>query len=336
MKKIFSLVFSFIFILTVFSTPAKAAGDLVEVSQNKPFYMTLLGDSIAAGYGLEGYESDPCYTCKSYGNLLAEKYELVAQTDYHNLAVSGATSNDLVNLLKDKNASRIIKNSDTIIISIGGNDILHVLYDAISQTIDSSTESYDSVEQVISSLGISGIAKLKKYIDENLPIALEQYEKNLKLIISSIKAQNPSGIIIVQTIYNPFEFFDMIPAIKELSNSAISDFNKVIKKNATIAGAEYIVCDIASEFKGKSKELTRIGSLDIHPNEVGHQKIYEILDKELTSHTFTTWIIDTESDDSKTQSEAKSFLNVMTGFYFMLLISVAIIGVIFIKKMKEL
>lgn len=337
MKKLIPLLFSLLFAISMLTFPANAAGDLVEISQNTPFYMTALGDSIAAGYGLEGYEADPCYTCRSYANMLAEKYELVAETNYYNLAVSGATSTDLLNSLKNDNVSRQIRNSDTIIISIGGNDMLHVLYNALGEALGSDIENVTSIDEVISSLGLGGIAKFSNALKEGMPLAVEQFEANLKLITSTIKRLNPNGIVIIQTIYNPLESFEQLAIIKELSESAINDFNKVITDNADNKDGSYIVCDIAAEFNGKADELTRIGEFDIHPNEAGHQKIYEILDKEITSHTFTTWIIDTSaSNESQAGKEAKAYLNVMTGFFYMLVISVAIIGVIFIKKMKEL
>ncbi len=339
MKRFITVVLSFILCIGTFITPAFAKNDLVEVSQNMPFAMTVLGDSIPAGFGLEGYNTDPCYDCESYPNILAEKYGLEANNNYHNLAVSGATSSDLLELIQDSNISNQLKYSDTIIISIGGNDILHVLYNALGEGLGSDINDFSNIEELVASIGLPQLMKISKSIEENMPLALEKFENNLVSIIDRIRAVNPEALIIVQTIYNPFESFEQLEAIQKLSVSTMADFNKVITDSATDddGNNRYTVSDIASEFTGKANELTNIGKYDIHPNAEGHKVIAEILDEEISTHTFTTWVIDTSaSDDSEAKSDAKRYLNVMTGFFFMLIFVVIMVAVIFIKKMREL
>lgn len=341
MKRIISALFCIVFFVLTIVPQCFAAGELVEVSQNMPFYMTVLGDSIAAGYGLEGYEKDPCYTCKSYGNILAEKYGLKADDTYHNYAVSGATSSDLIKLIDDKNYQTYIKNSDLIIISIGGNDMLHVLYNAISEALGTSVEDITSVDDIKSKINLMTIKKLSDSISENIPLALEQFETNLNTIIQQLKSVNPNGLIIVQTIYNPFESFEEIELLQTLSSDTIADFNNVILNGAKNDKGEklYIVSDVAKRFEGKSKELTNINEMDIHPNASGHEEISKLLDEEISAHTFTSWVIDTTADakdDSNADAEKSRWRNVMAGFFIILLIVVAMIGVVFIKKMKEL
>ncbi len=339
MKRFIPAILSFVLCIGSFILPAFAKNDLIEVSQNMPFAMTVLGDSIPAGFGLEGYKGDPCYNCKSYPNILAEKYGLKANNNYHNLAVSGATSADLLNLLQNEKTSNQLKYSDTIIISIGGNDILHVLYNALGEGLGNSISDISSIEDLISSVGLPQLMKISKYIEENMPIALEGFAYNLDSIVDSIKAVNPEALIIVQTIYNPFESFEQLEAIQELSVSTVADFNKIIADSATDedGNKRYLVSDIAAEFKGKANALTNIGKYDIHPNTDGHKAIAETLDEEISKHTFTTWIINTSaSADSEAKSDAKRYLNVMTGFFYMLIFVVIMLAVIFIKKMREL
>lgn len=341
MKRFLAIAICMVICLCTLVIQAFGAGELVEASQNKPFYMTVLGDSIAAGYGLEGYEKDPCYTCKSYANILAEKYGLTAQGTYHNYAVSGYTSDDLLNLLDNREYQPYIKNSDLIIISIGGNDMLHVFYDALEQAFGTAISEIKSIEDLKSKLNISTLMTLSDSLEANMSAALAKFDKNLKLINKKLRAMNPSSLIIVQTIYNPFESFEEIELIKSLSESTIADFNKVITDSSTDdkGGQQYIVSDVAASFKGKSNELTNINALDIHPSAKGHEAIAKLLDDEITSHTFTSWVIDTNTDDeasSKADAEADRWRNVMAGFFVMLLIVLAMIGVIFIKKMREL
>lgn len=340
MKRFISTLFCIAFLILTVVPQSFAASDLVEVSQNKPFYMTVLGDSIAAGYGLEGYEKDPCYTCKSYGNILAEKYELSSDNTYHNYAVSGATSSDLIKLIEDKKYQPYIKNSDLIIISIGGNDMLHVFYNAISEAFGASLEDIKSVEDLKSEINLMTLKTLSDSLTKNMPIALEQFDSNMDTILSKLKALNPNGLVIIQTIYNPFESFEEIELLQSLSKDTISDFNKVIIDNATNDKGEkaYIVSDVAKSFDGKAKELTNINGFDIHPNAKGHEEIARLLDEEISTHTFTSWIIDTsaDNDSSGVDPEKARWRNVMAGFFIMLLVAVAMIGIVFIKKMKEL
>ncbi len=323
---------------------AAAIGNLKEISQNTPFKMTVLGDSIAAGYGLEGYEreNEPCYNTASYANKLAEKYGLKADSNYFNDAVSGATTADLLNLLSDTNVSSHVKNSDTILISIGGNDLLHVLLGMLEDVAPTDSESGDDSSQQEGSLNIDPlkIAEILSALPEKTEEAIAGFETDFEALIVKIREINPEALVVIDTIYDPFEGFEQIPMIDEIAADAIGKINEIIKNKA--AGSDgsdrYKVVDVAAAFEGKNKELTNIGDLDIHPNADGHALIFELLDKEITSHTFTTWVIDPDASskaDEEKIKQAKNYSRVMFGFFFMLIIMITVLFLHSIHNFKN-
>ena len=285
---------------------AAAAGNLKEISQNTPFKMTVLGDSIAAGYGLEGYEreNEPCYNTASYANKLAEKYGLKADSNYYNDAVSGATTADLLNLLSDTKVTSHVKNSDTILISIGGNDLLHVLLGMLEDVAPTDSESGDESSQQGGALNIDPlkIAEILSALPEKTEEAIAGFETDFEALIVKIR----------EIIKN---------------KTAGSDGND-----------RYKVVDVAAAFEGKNKELTNIGDLDIHPNADGHALIFELLDKEITSHTFTTWVIDPDASSKVNEAklkQAKNYSRVMFGFFFMLIIMITVLFLHSIHNFKN-
>ncbi len=334
MRKMFAVLSAVIIMITV-ALPKAAAAGLKEISQNMPFRMTVLGDSIAAGYGLDGHDrsKEPCYECASYANTLAQKYGLTAGESYINDAVSGATTSDLITQIGSKSVNSHIKNCDTIIISIGGNDLLAVLWSAIESQVD-IPEGTESFEEVVSSMNPMQLIALAKNISESVPTAVSGFESNFKTLMGKIRAANPEALVIVQTIYNPFESFEQIEALQRISADALGSMNKVITDNA--GSLKYTVCDVAATLAGKANETTNIRNMDIHPNAEGHRIISELLDSEITSHTFTTWVINDESSVSDNEkAEKKRTALLIFGFFFMLIILVTIMFLNAMHKLKD-
>ena len=56
------------------ATPLACNAEVIKHEVNVPPNILVLGDSIAAGYGLEGY-SENRYSCASYANLLHDQYD---------------------------------------------------------------------------------------------------------------------------------------------------------------------------------------------------------------------------------------------------------------------
>ena len=290
LKKIFSAIIA-LFVPIALTGCALTERDLVDKTYetNTPPRLMFLGDSIAAGYGLEGYTSTDNYSCSdSYANILDAKYTAdLAETYSHemqNFAVSGATSADLIELLNSGKLDSALAETEAVVVSIGGNDLLGNIYPIISSlgiTPENQTINIDDID--ILSL-LSQIATL----EENVQDSLTKFEANLKEI-AVILNEKSEGNVYIQTLYNPLETFTDISLVTDFSESTLTEFNRIINDNSVNG---YKVIDVAADFVGKCEELTRIGEIDIHPNEAGHKVIAEAVDKALTAdiYTYTTQV----------------------------------------------
>ena len=130
---------SFITVIMIFSLNAAAQTEYQEIKTDTPPEMLFLGDSIATGYGLEGYNGGK-ENCESYANMLADKYanqlKGKCKTSMKNSAIDGQTSGELLSGLHNGIYDEDLRNSDAIIISIGGNDLLTVLWDFVSDNFN--------------------------------------------------------------------------------------------------------------------------------------------------------------------------------------------------------
>ena len=181
---------------------------------NVPPQMLFLGDSIASGYGLDGYDTGR-ENCRSYANILAGEYsgELSQSCGFSmtNLAEDGQTSSELLEKMNNGKYDDDIKNADCIVISIGGNDLLGVMLD----TIVSSGIGGDSSSDISFDLKslISGIKDMSERLDKNL----DSFDENISGAAGYIRKIS-SAEIIVQTLYNPLEDFEIIPSFKKLAD----------------------------------------------------------------------------------------------------------------------
>ena len=126
----------------------------------------ILGDSIGSGAGDE--------TGKDIGRRYEERLGENKNTNTINLSQSGSKSIDLVEMINEGRYDEILKNSDLIIISIGGNDLKEILdSNALDLFVD-----YDSI--------------------------LSKYLNNLKSVISVLKEKNNTSQMILIGLYNPY------------------------------------------------------------------------------------------------------------------------------------
>ncbi len=256
-----------------------------EITTEVPVIVTFLGDSIAAGYGLEGYTDDDNYSCPdSYANILGKRYanELGEDVPHemNNLAVSGDRTADLMVHLETADYAGKLKKSDAVVISIGGNDLLGVIFDALEQL----GLSEETGELDLDNINILSAASALMSLEEDIDKALTEFESNIAAVAESI-GEKTNGDIYIQTLYNPLEAFDSIQMLTDFSNEKIGRLNEIIKDGSEEYG--YRVIDVSSAFEGRNGELTRINSLDIHPNEDGHAVIAELVDKSLRSRRYT-------------------------------------------------
>jgi len=194
--------------------------------------MTVIGDSIASGYGLSENEYSYAQICADYFGCNVD-----------NFAVAGIDSTDLCTAIQNINdvQKQSIINSDVIVISIGGNDIINYSCKRILDftanknllkpgfTADDIPED-PSINDIIRMVNLSGEGGLKDYVDGNMLATIELNNElssiyqnlcissgshegiipnkvmgNINTTVSAIRQVNPNARIIVQTVYQPLQ-----------------------------------------------------------------------------------------------------------------------------------
>lgn len=244
---------------------------LPAAAENKYSSLLVLGDSISTGYGLENYTPGGTpYLCRSYANLLAESLSLKGGETYINRAVNGDTSDDLLKLmptLKD-----YVAKSELIVISIGGNDLLHILPNVISKVSGQSVSGIQEAAQVVLKLDKTVLAEGLKN-PEVLSIvlgAVTGYSQNLGGIMSLLHEYNPSARVIFLAQYNPMNGFAEAGDFGVFAGTVIDALNLALNSAVASSGFGYEVADIPSVINVNAEGYTNITSLDIHPNAEGH------------------------------------------------------------------
>ena len=294
-----------------------------------PPKLVFLGDSIAAGYGLDGYSPDDLYNCSSYANILGERYRNALDGKYDqvtvNDAVTGDTSSQLLAHIKEGEFDGALGGSDAVVISIGGNDLLNVIWDITrdlgydQENRKFSASDFDLISAIFS------IASFNETVDE----ALSLFTRNLNEITDEIRTRTDAEIF-VQTLYDPFSDLD-VKFITDITGSRVAEFNSIVEENAEKDGTHrYTVVDVAKDLEGKSGELTNISKYDVHPNQEGHKVIAEAVDAAIHSHTYTYTY-----QEEVTDTGAVITLIWICVAAAILIIAAAVLIVVKVKRKKE-
>ena len=253
--------------------------------------MTFLGDSIATGYGLEGYdENSDNAEILSYANLTASYYGLTLGENCFNYAKNGAKSSDLLlkltNELSEDERANIAK-SDVIVVSIGGNDLLGIFYTHMAEFLELGANA--SVEQGIVKLFAMTEDELKdldkkaenfyKNKKAEIEAVAEQAGENISYIYDELKTISPDAQIYIQSVYNPASELPQYTALsivnEKIFSNMIDALNSEIFEAANEKGMYKI--DVFSEFTGRKEDCTNIADFDVHPNTYGHSIIADAL-----------------------------------------------------------
>ncbi|MDD6490344.1 MAG: SGNH/GDSL hydrolase family protein [Clostridia bacterium] len=321
MKKTVS-IFLIVFIVIVSS---------LSVNAKNPKNMVIVGDSITTGFGLENYTSENPENAKdSFANIVADKCGLVYGENYFNFAVNGAASYDIywrVSEISDE----YLSSADTVILSVGGNDLLYTLGNVVGQAIDSQSELLDSyginidtssyyavINTLVNIVAVDTDGTIMKKIQDECTnenaentykAACENFKENLDSILDTIYSANPSVNIYLLTLYNPFDEMPVFKDVYDISEKTVSMLNDIIRKSAEKNPENLFIIDAEKAFKGKSSELTNIMSMDIHPNKKGHSVIAKLIENEMgisqteNSETQSSEIVSEVSEISKSLSE---------------------------------
>lgn len=240
---------------------------------------TVLGDSIASGYGLADYVPGNDYSAlDSSGGLLGAECER-----YENFAVDGRTSEELLAALSEGaggagNAlERSVAQAQNVIVSIGGNDFLQPMLSAVKDRALTDADFFGSI--------LDGSFKpemIAGYSDGILRAALSAAEEvdagktaeRIGEIVKRISEINPRARIFLLTVYNPFAGNTIMKAASDVADEKLSELNAHI---LALQSESVVVADVFGAFSGNEAAYTNIGRLDIHPNSAGHYKIYELL-----------------------------------------------------------
>lgn len=312
------VVFS-IFVLPVLSMPDEKA--------YYPKSIMITGDSISTGYGLEGYGlstpendfTDFNYLVQNYGMILKNKYAL---SKYTNCAIDGITSTDLIDILSSGDYDDDIKNSEYVIISIGGNDCLNYVYKVIgaatglgdNYTIE-DIKNIDFADKQIYKNIISFLASHE--ISEMKATAINNFNNNFSAITEYIYAKNPNTKIIYQTVFNPFINVKNAGILDGIAESLLKEINKIIKENNIITRDDksvqlYYYVDVYEAFMEDTKKYTNINSFDIHPNAEGHKLISVLLDNKIKDIYFNSIQQAHEDNNNETSKQDTTPSNIAT------------------------
>ena len=311
MKK--HLFMIFLVIAAIFLEPLTCLADEVQVTQEAipvPQKIVVLGDSIAAGYGLKGFKKSDPYHCDSYANLLAEEYtkELDGTCPFTliNDAVSGDTSEQLLKHLKKGEFDEDLINCDLVLISIGGNDILGQFLDFFRNKMNISKQP--KLKEIADNVtDLEGVMDSIEELSTGIDTALDKYSQVILGIIEQINSKC-DAVIIIQTLYDPFAKVPAAFMFQGLSKDKIEKLDEIIKDNSVDENGEqrYYVCDIYKPFKDKGLELTNMSKNDIHPNAEGHKLIAEKLDEKIRELTYTYDPSAVPAEPAQTEPESSS------------------------------
>lgn len=283
-------IFAIIFHLITGQAKQKA-----QAATNQNVY-TAFGDSIAAGYGLEGYSDDQTKAPKdSYQALVAA----FLKTNSHNYAVTGDNSSDCIEILTSGIADEYLEQSDIITLSIGSNDLLLPFIYRMIKEFDIDPGSIDPTNPM-PELNISSMSKywqkLKQLLsdlsdDEELHTQAAAFPDKFQTILSLLKEKAPNAKIYVTNIYNPFLSITAIPELGKTADIYIKEINKAFRTDA----ADYTLVDVYTPFKENPAytnfhvDLSNPSSPDIsmdpHPSVKGHKKIAKLF-TEAIQHTY--------------------------------------------------
>ncbi len=239
--------------------------------------VTVLGDSIASGNGLPDYMGGNNYSAPlSWGNLLGEEC-----SSYENFAQDGMTSEELLLALQAPSdaVERSLENADCVVISIGGNDYLAEIMNAIKL---SALPDTDMITALLSGgfrvemIGEISNKILTSVVDTIRNSDVEGTVSNIREITQEISRINPDAQIVLLTLYNPFAEHILLSEISAVAEEVLAELNSGIKDIADNY-QNVRVADVHSAFTDSSVIFTNINRLDIHPNMAGHGKIYNCL-----------------------------------------------------------
>lgn len=342
MKKFLSAVSLLLCFLLMTGIYASAQTELEVI--NPPHSLLVLGDSISTGCMLYSYKKGNNYNTQSYANLIARDLHLSQERSYNNLAADGQTSKELLLKIQSGEYDSVI-DSDLILITIGGNDLLGEFLDFLKESIglDLIDISKTSINADFTNPELmSKLNELISNIDSNISVFSDNFSK----ILAGIREKNKDAYIICQTVYNPLDCLPIPDTVKTIFDNKIKLINNNLRSCVKLQNSENIcveVIDVYHLFDGQSADMTNMLDGDIHPNQAGHKKIYEAVKTSIEKHSFAP-LETTEAEQSSDVLASRQLNDIEKSEGGSVLIMCAFVGVfgiclltaiiIFIRKKK--
>lgn len=225
-----------------------------------------LGDSISTGCALPDRNNGYTFQIAREGG-----YSLTVG------ATDGFTSTNLKQQVTSHSLDAQIANAELITITIGGNDLMGALFQAIA---DRAGVSVGEVQSNLTNYLFHAMIVLADPVStEALQNTLALYESNIYGpggVLEYIRARNSSAMIVMLTQYNPYKnFTGLYSILSSGADKAMVVLNDLIKSKAS--QFHYTVSDVYTVFKNDSRNLCNASSdtmnLDVHPNQDGHNLI---------------------------------------------------------------
>lgn len=259
---------------------ASLAGRMQHVGAKNPEEKTVyvaFGDSIAAGYGLDGYSEGQTHAPAESYQTLTGKF---LKTNALNYAVSGDNSSDCMRLLESGKADDDLKNADIISLSIGSNDLLKPFIQIVKKNFNTSL-----------------IANLKD--NATLHAQAAAFAEKFASILAILHEKAPAAKIYVTNVYNPFRF---LPVLGGLAETYIQEINETFSADAP----DYVLVDVYTPFSKKELVNAHFNirnpsdfNPDPHPSVEGHRAIADAFIRALKkTHAPKAAVLGSVSSDS--------------------------------------
>ncbi|MFJ7745877.1 SGNH/GDSL hydrolase family protein [Peribacillus sp. NPDC097295] len=202
-----------------------------------PVQIVSIGDSLTQGVG----DSKDKGGYLPYLQKSLEREPTITSVEMINHGVRGNRTDQLLKRLEKAGVQKDIEQADSIVVTIGGNDIMRVFKQNFSNL---ELNQFDS-------------AKIG-------------YEKRLRQILDKVRSENEQAQIYLVGVYNPFsKWFADFYELDEIMN----DWNDSGKKIITEYDSAYFI-EIDDIFQNSKEDLLYTEDY-FHPNDRGYELIAE-------------------------------------------------------------
>lgn len=243
-----------------------------------------LGDSITTGYAPGGTT-----VASPFADQVAAEYGYTLV----NRAQDGETTASLLAKLEAEEID--VSGADLVTISIGGNDLLQALYQTVA-AVYAASGATGSVEETLAQL-MTGTADaaawqamavfLQNFAgSETVTDAVAAAGVNLAAILTAVKTANPTARIILLNQYNPYSHVEgaALKVLVSAVDTGVQALNTGLAAVAKAAGVA--VADVYTPMKDAAENPCNANlagasgfSIDIHPNQTGHNLIAATLNQ---------------------------------------------------------